>query len=158
MEPTREPRPDVIVALNRKARHDYFILESFECGLVLMGTEIKAVRAHKVNLKDSYAKIIQNELWLENCHISPWEKASWGCHEPLRRRKLLLHKAQLRRLFSKIQEKGLTLIPLKMYLKGGRHAKIELALVRGKTYSDRRQSLKIDQAKREMARELRNRS
>lgn len=146
------------VAVNRKARHSYFILETMECGLVLTGTEIKSVRDHRVNLKDGYAHFKEGELWMANVHISPYERASWEQHEPLRERKLLLHKPQLRRLHQKIKEKGFTLIPLKMYLKGGRHAKIELALAQGKKQHDKRATLIKKAAERHIAREMRNRA
>jgi len=149
---------DHVVALNRKARHDYFIVDTFECGLVLTGTEIKSVRAGKVNLKDGYAKFEGGELWLMNVHISPYEKASWYQHDPRQNRKLLLHKSELRRLSARVKEKGFTLVPLSMYLKEGRLAKVALALAQGKNAHDRRNALIERDAKRTIARELRNRS
>ena len=127
-----EPKKDHVVALNRKARHDYFVVDTFECGVVLTGTEIKSVRTGKVNLKDGYAKFERGELWLMNVHISPYEKASWYQHDPRQNRKLLLHKSELRRLGARVKEKGFTLVPLSMYLKEGRIAKVALALAQGK--------------------------
>ena len=139
------------VAVNRKARHDYFILDTFECGIVLTGTEIKSVRAGKVNLKDSFALIRNGEMWLIGVHISPYEKGSYYNHEPERDRKLLVHKAEIIRLNSKIREKGLTLVPLSIYIKNGQHAKIELALVKGKAEHDKRDTIAERDAKRSMA-------
>lgn len=149
---------DKTVAVNRKARHDYFIVDTIECGIVLTGTEIKSVRDGKVNLKDGYAKIEKGELWLMNVHISPYEKASWYQHDPRQNRKLLLHKAELRKLGSKIKEKGFTLVPLSMYLKGGRLAKVALGVAQGKTAHDKRDAIIERDAKRSMAREIRNRT
>ena len=149
-----EPKKDHVVALNRKARHDYFVVDTFECGVVLTGTEIKSVRTGKVNLKDGYAKFERGELWLMNVHISPYEKASWYQHDPRQNRKLLLHKSELRRLGARVKEKGFTLIPLSMYLKEGR---IALALAQGKNAHDRRDAIIERDAKRAIARELRNR-
>ncbi len=153
-----EKKKDLPVAQNRKARHDYFIIDTFECGIVLTGTEIKSVREGRVNLKDSYAKFERGELWLMNAHISPYEKASWYQHDPRQNRKLLMHRQELRRLSAKIKEKGLTLVPLSMYLKEGRLAKIQLALAQGKTSHDKRDAIAAREAKRSMAREMRNRT
>lgn len=147
--------PDKIVAQNRKARHDYFILESLECGIVLTGTEIKSVRAGELNLKDSWASIEGTELWLVGAHISPYEKGSYYNHEPERKRKLLLHKRELLRLRGKVREKGLTLVPLSVYIKDGRRAKVELALAKGKAAHDKRDALAARDAKRDMARAMR---
>ena len=143
------------VAQNRKARHDYFILDTFECGIVLTGTEIKSVRAGNLNLKDSYASVEENELWLIGVHISPYEKGTYYNHEPERRRKLLLHRYELVRLRGKTREKGLTLVPLSVYIKDGRRAKVELALVKGKAAHDKRDALADRDAKRDMARAVR---
>lgn len=145
------------VAQNRKARHDYFILDTFECGIVLTGTEIKSVRAGNLNLKDSYAALEGGELWLLGMHISPYEKGTYYNHEPERNRKLLLHKHELIRLRGKIREKGLTLVPLSVYIKEGRRAKVELALARGKAAYDKRDALAERDAKRQMARAARER-
>ena len=143
------------VALNRKARHDYFILDTFECGIVLTGTEIKSVRAGNLNLKDSYASIENNELWLFGVHISPYDKGSYYNHEPERDRKLLMHKHELIRLRSKMREKGLTLVPLSIYIKHGRLAKVELALAKGRTTHDKRDMIAERDAKRNMAQAVR---
>ena len=149
---------DRTVAQNRKARHDYFILETFECGIVLTGTEIKSVRDGKVNLKEGYALIRNGELWLVGVHISPYEKGSYYIHEPLRDRKLLMKKHEILRLFSKVREKGLTLVPLSVYLKEGRRAKVELAMVKGKLLHDKRDSIAERDAKRDMERAVRQRN
>ncbi len=150
-------KKDKIVAVNRKARHQYFIVDTLECGIALTGTEIKSIREGKVNLKEGYGKIEKGELWLINVHISPYEKASWYQHEARRNRRLLIHRAELRRLAAKVKEKGFTLVPLSLYLKGGRLAKVALALARGKAQRDKREAIQARQAQRDMARELRNR-
>jgi len=144
-----------IVAQNRKARHDYFILDTLECGIVLTGTEIKSVRAGNLNLKDSYASVEKGELWLVGVHISPYEKGSYYNHEPERNRKLLLNRHELIRLNGKTREKGLTLIPLSIYIKDGRRAKVELALAKGKTSYDKRDAIAERDARRDMARAVR---
>ena len=149
---------DKTVAQNRKARHEYFILDSFEVGIVLSGTEIKSVRDGRVNLKDGFAAVERGELWLYNVHISPYEKGTIYNKDPLRARKLLVHKAEIRRFVEKTREKGLTLVPLKMYLKEGRRAKIELAVAKGKQLHDKRDSAAERDAEREMSRALRRRS
>jgi len=146
---------DRTVAHNRKARHDYFVLETFECGIVLTGTEIKSVRDGKINLKEGYALIRGGELWLVGVHISPYEKGSYYNHEPLRDRKLLMKHHEILRLFSKVREKGLTLVPLSVYLKEGKRAKVELALVKGKLLHDKRDSLAERDAKRDIERAVR---
>lgn len=140
-----------VIAHNRKARHDYHIDDSFEAGIVLTGSEIKSVRAGQVNLKDSYATIRDDEIWLLNVHISPYQQASYSNHEPERERKLLLHRREINRLIGKLQEKGLTLVPLRLYLKQGR-AKVELGLARGKKLFDKRQSLRERDDQRRMER------
>ena len=144
------------VAQNRKARHDYFVLDAFECGIVLTGTEIKSVRAGNLNLKDSYASLENGELWLFGVYISPYEKGTYYNHEPERDRKLLMHKHELIRLRNKIREKGLTLVPLSVYIKNGRRAKVELALVKGRTAHDKRDMIADRDAKRDIARAVRN--
>ncbi len=143
------------VAQNRKARHDYFILDSFECGIVLTGTEIKSVRAGNLNLKDSYASIENGEMWLYGVHISPYEKGTYYNHEPERDRKLLLHKHEITRLNSKTREKGLTLVPLSVYIKDGKRAKVELGLAKGRTTHDKRDMIADRDAKRDIARAVR---
>ena len=144
------------VAKNRKAWHDYFILEAFECGIVLTGTEIKSVRAGNLNLKDSYALLEGGELWLSGMHISPYDKGTYYNHEPEHDRKLLLHKHELIRLKNKIREKGLTLVPLNVYIKNGRRAKVEMALGRGRTIHDKRDMIADRDAKRSIARAVRD--
>lgn len=148
---------DKTVAQNRKARHEYFVVDSFEAGIVLSGTEIKSVRAGKANLKDGFASVDGGELWLYNVHISPYEKGTIYNKDPLRSRKLLVHKAELRRLVEKTREKGFTLVPLKMYLKEGRWAKIELAVAKGKQLHDKRDSAAERDAAREIERAVRRR-
>lgn len=145
-----------VVAQNRKARHDYFILDTLECGIVLTGTEIKSVRAGNLNLKDSYASIEKGELWLVGMHVSPYEKGSYYNHEPERTRKLLVNRSELIRLQGKIREKGLTLVPLSVYIKNGRKAKVELAVAKGKTSYDKRDSIAERDAKRDMSRAVRH--
>lgn len=146
---------DKTVAQNRKARHEYFIVESFETGIVLSGTEIKSVREGHVNLKDGFAKIENGELWLHNVHISPYEKGSYYNKDPLRPRKLLVHKQEIRKLLAKTREKGFTLIPLKLYLKEGRRAKLELGIAKGKQLHDKRDTAAARDAAREMERAVR---
>lgn len=145
-----------IMATNKKAFHDYKILETFEAGLVLTGTEVKSLRAGKVNLKDSFAKIRNSEVFLYNMHISPYERGTTVNHEPKRTRKLLLHKEQIRRLIGKTKEKGYTLIPLNIYFANNK-AKIELALAQGKVLYDKRKALAEKEAKREIERAFKRR-
>lgn len=128
---------DRILSDNRSAGHDFFLLERFEAGLVLTGTEVKAARAGKVQLKDAYADIEANEAWLENAHISEYTHGNRFNHSPIRKRKLLLHREEIDKLFSKKREKGLTLVPTKLYLKDGR-IKVEIAVARGKKLHDKR--------------------
>lgn len=147
-----------IAAENRKARHDYSIHETFEAGIELVGTEVKALRAGKANLKDAYAQITKSaEVYLYNLHISPYEQGNQFNHEPLRPRRLLLHRAEIRRLIGKVKEKGYTLVPLKLYFSRGR-VKLELALATGKKLYDKRQSLAEKDAKREMDRIMKERN
>lgn len=145
-----------IACENRKARHDYFIHEAIEAGMELKGTEVKSLRAGRANLKDSYAEIKNNEIYVQNMHISPYEQGNIFNHDPLRPRRLLLHKAEIVRLFSKTREKGFTLVPLKIYFKRGR-AKMELALVSGKHNYDKRQALAERTARRDIARAMKER-
>lgn len=130
-----------VVATNRKARHDYLIEDTFEAGIVLTGSEIKSIRAGQVNLRDGYAALRDGELWLLNAHIAPYHQASYENHEPRRERKLLMHRREINRLTGKLQEKGLTLVPLQLYLKNSR-AKVELGLARGKKLYDKRQAMR----------------
>ena len=146
-----------VVARNRKARHEYYIVETIEAGMVLTGTEIKSVRAGKINLKDGYAKVRDSEIWLYNVHISPFEQGTYYNHEPLRPRKLLLNSCEIRRLGSRTSEKGLTLVPLTVYLKQNRWAKVELALAKGKTGSDKREAVAERDARRDMEKAVKER-
>lgn len=145
------------VCENRKARHDYFIHEIFEAGLVLIGTEVKSLRAGRANLKDSYGSFKNGELFIEHMHISPYEEGNRFNHDPLRAKKLLLHKAEITKLFSKTREKGFTIVPLKIYFKNGK-AKIEIALASGKHNYDKREDLKKKADKRDMDRALKERN
>lgn len=142
-----------IIAENRKARHDYIIEESFEAGIVLTGTEVKSMRGGRINLKDSYAQIENGELFLHGMHISPYEQGNIFNVDPLRSRKLLMHKKEIMRLLGKVQTDGLTLVPLKAYFDRDK-VKIELALVRGKKLYDKRQAAAEKSAKREIDRAL----
>lgn len=146
-----------VIAENRKAWHDYFVEEKHEAGLILTGTEIKSIRAGRVNLKDSYAEISGGELWLTQMHISPYEQGNRFNHEPLRKRKLLLNRSEITKLSAEVQQQGMTLIPLKIYLRKGM-AKIELGLCKGKKNYDKRQDIAKKDAKRDMERELRERN
>jgi SsrA-binding protein len=137
------------IATNRRARHEYQILETVEAGLVLRGTEVKALRARQVSFKDSYATVRNDEAWLLGCHISPYSHGSDANHDPERQRKLLLHRREIARLVGKIAERGLTLIPLRLYFKSGR-AKVELGLARGKKLHDKRASIREREIRREM--------
>jgi SsrA-binding protein len=130
-----------IIATNRKATHDYFILEKYEAGIVLKGTEVKSIRQGKVNLRDSFARIIKGEIFLMNMHISPYTHGNVFNHDPLRDRKLLMHKKEIARLAGKVAQKGLALVPLSLYFKDGR-VKVELALVKGKKLYDKREDIK----------------
>lgn len=139
---------------NRRARHDYFIEDSFEAGIALTGTEVKSLRLGKGNLQDSYALIENNEILLHNCHISPYDFGNRFNHDPMRTRKLLMHKAEIRRLHSKVKEKGLTLVPLKMYFNEKGRVKVELALARGKKLYDKREDIAERSASREIDRAM----
>jgi SsrA-binding protein len=145
--------PIKTIATNRKARHDYHIEDTIEAGLVLTGSEIKSIRAGQVNLRDAYASVRDDELWLLNAHIAPYQQASYDNHEPRRPRKLLLHRREINRLIGKLQEKGLTLVPLKIYLRDS-WAKVELGLARGKRQYDKRQSLRERDDRRKIERAL----
>lgn len=145
-----------VVANNKKAYHDFFIEETYEAGIVLQGTEVKSLRQAAVNLRDSYCRIRNGEIFVENMHISPYDFGNIENHEPLRRRKLLLHAVEIGKLTKKVDEKGLSLIPTRLYFKGGR-AKLEIGVAKGKKMHDKRQSLKQKQDDREMHRALRGR-
>ena len=145
-QPTASGEKDA--AVNRNAGHNYFLLEKFGAGVALSGTEVKAIRAGMANLKDSYGLVKDGELWLLNCHISPYEHGSYSNHAALRTRKLLVHKEEIRKLIGKTQQKGLTLIPTRIYFKNGR-VKIELALAKGKQQWDKRETERRRTADRE---------
>jgi SsrA-binding protein len=142
-----------VITKNRKAYHDYFIQETFEAGISLVGTEVKSLREGKANLKDSYALIKDGEAFLLNCHISPYSHGNIQNHDPVRTRKLLFHKKEISKLWGKTSQQGLTLIPLKIYFKNGK-AKVEIGLAKGKRQFEKRDSIKAREAKREMERHL----
>ncbi len=136
------------IAENRKAYHDYHLLETFEAGIVLLGTEVKAIREGRVNLRDSFARLDESEAYLYNVNISPYSHRGYAAHEPLRRRKLLLHRDEIRKLVGKTVEKGMTLVPVRMYFKNGR-VKVAIALAKGKKEYDKRETIKRRDTDRE---------
>lgn len=142
-----------VVAKNRKARHDYFLIETFEAGMVLQGSEIKSIRAGQISIKEAYVRIEDQEAWLINAHIAPYDPASKQNHDPIRKKKLLLHGKEIRKLDDSIRQKGTTIIPLSVYLSKGR-AKLEIAIARGKRSYDKRQAIKKRDSQREIDREL----
>jgi SsrA-binding protein len=142
------------VAVNRRAYHDYFIDEKYEAGIMLTGSEVKSIRAGRCNLRDGFVRIDGNEAWLENVHISPYAQANLMNHDPMRSRKLLLHRKQIASLIGKVRQKGYTLIPLRVYFKRN-HAKVEVGLGRGKRQYDKRQAMAERDAKREIERAVR---
>ncbi len=146
-----------ILATNRKARHAYEILERLEAGIELLGTEVKAVRAGRINLKEGHVSFAGGEAFLVGCHISPYEHAGYSVHDPLRRRRLLLHKREILRLAGKVQEKGFTVIPLSVYLEGN-WIKVEIALARGKHLHDKRETLRRRTLDREAEQAIKERS
>ena len=145
---------ETVVATNRKAFHDYSIEEKMEAGLVLRGTEVKSLREGKVNLRDSYASVNHEEVILHNCHITPYSHGNIMNHDPLRPRKLLLHRKEISKLLGKTQQKGLTLVPLRIYFNPRGKAKIEIALAKGKKQYDRRETIKSREAGREVERAM----
>jgi SsrA-binding protein len=149
--------PNKVVVTNRKAYHDYFIEEKFEAGIVLQGTEVKSLREGKVNLQDSYASVREAEVFLHHCHISPYSHGNIMNHNPIRVRKLLLHKKEINKLLGKTQQKGLTLVPLRIYFSERGLAKVELGLAKGKKQHDRRESIKTREAGREVERAMKER-
>ncbi len=152
LPPEGPPRSgDRVVAQNRKARHEYHVLETWEAGLVLQGTEVKSLRDGKVNLQDAYARVDGGEVWLHNLHISPYEQGNRFNHDPLRPRKLLLHRSQIRKLIGQVEQKGLTLVPLDIHFARG-VAKVNLALVKGKKLHDKRDTLRQRAEERDMER------
>lgn len=142
-----------LIVSNRKARHEFHVLDTMEAGIVLQGTEVKSLREGKANLQDAYARFDRGELWLHNLHISPYDAGNRYNHDPLRPRKLLLHRRELRKLVGQVEQKGLTLVPLDLHFRRG-VAKVNLGLVRGKKLHDKRETLKRRVAEREAAREL----
>ncbi|WP_262316641.1 SsrA-binding protein SmpB [Lacticaseibacillus parakribbianus] len=151
-----QPKPDNLLAQNKKARHDYNILDTYEAGIALTGTEIKSVRAGKVNLKDGFARVRNNEAWLENVNISPFAQGNQFNADPLRNRKLLLHKKEIKKLLEATDQQGLTIVPLRMYLKHG-YAKVLIGVAQGKKLYDKREALKQKDQKRDIARAMKER-
>ena len=150
--------PEKVVVRNRRARHDYDILETYEAGIALRGTEVKSLREGKASLQDAYAKVEDGEVWLYQMHISPYEQGGRFNHDPKRPRKLLLHKYEIRKLIGRTQERGLTLVPLKVYFNERGMAKVELALARGKRLYDRRREIARRIEEKDVERALRGRS
>jgi SsrA-binding protein len=146
-----------IVASNRRARHEYFILETMEAGIVLQGSEIKSIRAGQISLAEAYIRIDGEQAWLEDAHVAPYEQASINNHEPRRPRKLLLHASEIRKLWNTVRQKGVTIIPLSIYLKNGK-AKVEIAVARGKKLYDKRAVIAKRDSQREIDRQLHRRS
>lgn len=144
-----------VIAQNRKAFHDYFVEDKYECGVALFGTEVKSIRQGRVNLKESWAQVRKGEIWVEGMHISPYEQGSIFNRDPLRPRRLLLHKSEIRKLDSLVMRQGFTLIPLELYLKNGR-VKLQLGLCKGKQLHDKRQAIAKKDSDREIQRALRN--
>ena len=144
-----------VIAQNKKAYHDYFVEERIECGIALFGTEVKSIRLGKVNLKESWAQIRKNEVWVEGMHISPYEQGNIYNRDPLRDKKLLLHRSEIRKLDSQIMRQGYTLVPLELYLKDGR-VKMELGVCRGKQIHDKRDTIAKRDSDREIRRALRD--
>lgn len=148
-------KPEKNITVNRKARHEYSILQTFETGIVLTGTEVKALRQGKANLVDSYANIEKGEVWLLSVNVSAYEQGNINNHEPTRPRKLLLNKSEIKKLIGKVKEKGLTLIPLRLYFKNGK-VKVELAIAKGKKVYDKRESIAKRDFQREQERRFKN--
>ena len=147
----KQPSGDRIVAQNRKARHEYHVLETWEAGIALQGTEVKSLREGKANMQDAFASFMRGELWLHNLHISPYEQGNRFNHDPLRPRKLLLHRSEMRKMVGQVEQQGLTLVPLDIHFSRG-IAKVNLALVKGKKLHDKRDSLRERAEQRDMQR------
>jgi SsrA-binding protein len=145
-----------VVSTNRKARHEYFILDTYEAGLELQGSEIKSIRAGQISLAEAYVRVEQNQAWLVEAHVAPYEQASHYNHEPRRPRRLLLHRSEIRELWEAVRQKGTTIVPLRVYLKDGR-AKLEIATAKGKKLYDKRAAIAERDAKREIERQLHRR-
>ncbi len=146
-----------VVATNRKAGHEFFLLERFEAGIALQGSEIKSIRAGQVSLAEAYVRVDDHEAWLEDAHIAPYEQAGHFNHEPRRPRRLLLHRREIRQLWDEVRQKGMTIVPTRIYLKNGR-AKLEIAVAKGKKLYDKRQAIAKRDAEREFARDFRGRN
>jgi SsrA-binding protein len=144
-----------LIAQNKKARHEYFIHDEYEAGLVLVGSEVKSLRAGRANLTDAYGRIKNGEVWVHQMHISPYPYAYYNNHDPLRPRKLLLHNYEIKKLYGKLNERGMSLIPLKLYFKGGK-VKISLGVAKGKKKYDKRQTIRERDEKRDQEREKKN--
>jgi len=145
-----------VVATNRKAGHDYFLLEHYEAGIALQGSEIKSIRAGQMSLAEAYVKLDGREAWLVDAHIAPYEQASIFNHEPRRPRRLLMHRSELRKLWNEVRQRGVTIIPIRVYIKDGR-AKVEIAVAKGKKLYDKRDTIAKRDAQREIEREVRRR-
>lgn len=143
-----------VIATNRKARHDYFLLDTYEAGLRLQGSEIKSIRAGRISIKEAYVRVDGEQAWLVNAHISPYDPASRENHDPIRERKLLLHKREIHSLWDEVRQKSVTIIPTKVYLKKGK-AKVEIAVAKGKKHYDKRQTIAKRDSQREIERSLR---
>lgn len=156
MADKKDPNEQKNISVNRRAFHEFFIDDRYEAGLVLVGTEVKSLRAGRANLADAYARVVNGECWLYNLHISPFEQASRFNHDPVRPRKMLLHKREIIELAEVTQQKGLTLVPLRLFWSGGR-AKCEIGVGRGKKHYDKRESIKERDSKREIERVVRSR-
>ena len=148
MDKTEREKAKASIAENRKAHHDFHLLETFEAGIVLLGTEVKSIREGRVNLRDSYARVEDGEVFLYNVNISPYSHRGYADHEPLRRRKLLLHRDEIRKLIGKTVEKGMTLVPVRLYYKNGR-VKVAVSLAKGKKEYDKRETIKRRETDRE---------
>ena len=149
-------RAERLLADNRKAHHDYHILHTYEAGIVLLGTEVKSIREGRVNLRDSFARVEGGEVFIYNIHVSPYSHRGYADHEPTRRRKLLLHKGEIRRLIGKTVERGMTLVPVRMYLKNGR-VKVVVGVAKGKKTYDKRETIRRREAERETRRAIKQR-
>ena len=145
-----------VVASNRKASHEFFLLERYEAGIALQGSEIKSIRAGQISLAEAYVRVDGDEAWLEDAHVAPYEHAGSFGHEPRRPRRLLLHKREIHKLWVEVRQKGVTIVPTKVYLKNGR-AKVEIAVAKGKKLFDKREAIAKRDAERELAREFRRR-
>ena len=148
MKSPEEKKAEVLIADNRKAHFDYHVLESFEAGIMLLGTEVKGIREGKANLRDAYARVEKGEVWLYNVHINPYSHRGYVDHDPKRRRKLLMHKQEIRKLIGKTVEKGMTLVATRMYFRNG-HVKVAISLAKGKKEHDKRETVKRREAERE---------